>query len=127
MSPVSKAVAIVLQHPNAALAELPGNWRDLPEKGIEVLATLIDRVTSNPSTHSAALVEAADESLRPYLAKLAVANIAVMDDAPEQLKGILTSLLRSHQKSSLQQSLTDKPVSQMSDEEKQKLRDAFKR
>jgi hypothetical protein len=51
----------------------------------------------------------------------------VMDDAPEQLTGILSSLLRSHQKNTLQQSLTDKPVSQMSDEEKQKLRDAFKR
>ncbi len=127
MSPVSKAVAIVLQHPNAALAELPANWRNLPEKGIEVLANLIDRVKSNPDTHSAALVEAADESLRSYLAKLAIANIAVMDDAPEQLSGILFSLLRSHQKNTLQQSLTDKPVSQMSDEEKQKLRDAFKR
>ncbi|MGA1691641.1 MAG: hypothetical protein ACO378_08215 [Sedimenticolaceae bacterium] len=73
------------------------------------------------------MVEAADESLRSYLAKLAIANIAVMDDAPEQLSGILSSLLRSHQKNTLQQSLTDKPVSQMSDEEKQKLRDAFKR
>ncbi len=128
MPPMRRAIALLLQHPEAARAELPEGWETLQTPGIEVLSELLERIHTCPDTHSAALVEAtADERLRGILAQLTVAELAVQDDAPEQLVGILRRLLEKQRAKQREALLKSTCISTMSEEEKQRLRKLCRR
>ena len=90
MPPIRKAVALVLQYPQAAQQALPDGWEQLQVTGIDTLQQLITLIRDNPDVTSAQLVEQTeDPTLRDYLAQLAVVELAVQDDATAQLQGIL--------------------------------------
>jgi len=128
MPPVRRAVALLLQHPEAAQSELPAGWDALQTPGIDVLKSLLERIRATPAINSASLVEGTeDPKLRGHLAKLAVEAIAVQDDAGEQLHGILTGLLRQAEREKREQLLSQQSPSSMSDEEKQRLRELYRR
>jgi len=128
MPPVRRAVALLLQHPEAAESELPAGWDALQTPGIDVLKSLLERIRATPAINSASLVEGTeDPKLRGHLAKLAVEAIAVQDDAGEQLHGILTGLLRQAEREKREQLLSQQSPSSMSDEEKQRLRELYRR
>lgn len=128
MPPVRRAVALLLQHPEAAESELPAGWDTLQTPGIDVLKSLLERIRATPAINSASLVEGTeDPKLRGHLAKLAVEAIAVQDDAGEQLHGILTGLLRQAEREKREQLLSQQSPSSMSDEEKQRLRELYRR
>ncbi|BAN68494.1 DNA primase [endosymbiont of unidentified scaly snail isolate Monju] len=128
MPPMRRAIALLLQHPEAARAELPEGWETLQTPGIEVLRELLERIRAHPDTHSAALVEAtADERLRGILAQLAVAELAVQDDAAEQLAGILRRLIEKQRAEQREALLKSASLSTMSEEEKQRLRELYRR
>ena len=127
MPPIRRAVALVLQYPEAAIAELPAGWEQLQLPGVDVLQKLIGQVQHNPGINSAGLVESADEpAMRNFLAQLTVAELAVHEDAGEQLAGVLRGLLRQAQREQ-RENLTKKSPSDMSDEEKQRLRELYQR
>ena len=128
MPPMRRAIALLLQYPQAALADLPEGWETIEQPGMEVLRELIERIRAHPETHSAALVEATpDERLRGHLAQLAVTELAVQDDAPEQLQGILRRLLEKQQAAQRQALLSTTSPSSLSEEEKQRLRELYRR
>jgi len=128
MPPMRRAIALLLQHPEAARAELPAGWEDLETPGIEVLRELLERIRAHPDTHSAALVESTtDERLRGIFAQLAVAELAVQDDAAEQLVGILRRLIDKQRVEQREALLKSASLSTMSEEEKQRLRELYRR
>ena len=128
MPPVRRAVALVLQHPQATATELPDGWQDLDTPGLDVLDALISRARQHPGINSAGLVEGtADAALRTYLAKLAVTELAVQEDAGEQLRGILNGLLRQAKREQREKLLADNAPSSMTEEEKQRLRELYRR
>ena len=128
MPPVRRAVALVLQHPQAAAAELPDGWQRLDLPGLDVLDSLITRVRENPDLNSAGLVEGtADPALRSHLAQRAVAEIAVLEDAGEQLVGILQGLRRKAKRDQRGKLLAGNAPSSMTEEEKQRLRELYRR
>jgi len=127
MPPVRRAVALLLQHPEAAAAELPAGWDSLQTPGIEVLRTLLERILASPGITSAALVEGTeDPKLHNHLMRLAIEKIAVQDDAGEQLRGILQGLLRQAERAQREQLLSQESPSSMSEEEKQRLRELYR-
>ena len=128
MPPVRRAVALLLQHPEAAESELPAGWETLSIAGVDVLKSLVERIRANPGISSAALVEGtADPKLHNHLMRLAIEKIAVQDDAGDQLSGILTGLLRQAEREKREQLLRQESPSALSDEEKQRLRELYKR
>ena len=128
MPPVRRAVALLLQHPEAAESELPAGWETLSIAGVDVLKSLVERIRANPGISSAALVEGtADPKLHNHLMRLAIEKIAVQDDAGDQLSGILTRLLRQAEREKREQLLRQESPSALSDEEKQRLRELYKR
>ncbi len=128
MPPVRRAVALLLQHPESAEAELPAGWEELPIAGIDVLKSLVERIRANPGITSAALVEGTtDPKLHNHLMRLAIEKIAVQDDAGDQLTGILAGLLRQVEREKREQLLRQESPSSLSDEEKQRLRELYKR
>ncbi len=128
MPPVRRAVALLLQYPEIAEAELPEGWEQIEQPGMEVLRDLYQRIRAHPGSHSAALVEATeDPKLRGFLAQLAVAELAVEDDAAEQFRGVLRKLIET-QRTRQRASLLDKGrPSSLSEEEKQRLRELYRR
>ena len=128
MSPMRRAVALLLQHPEAAEAELPAGWDELQIPGIDVLGSLRARIRAHPGINSAGLVDGTqDPALRNHLAQLALQQLAVQDDAGEQLCGVLDGLLRQAEREKREQLLERNSPSAMTDEEKQRLRELYKR
>jgi DNA primase len=128
MPPVRRAVALLLQHPEAAQSELPAGWDSLEIPGIDVLKSLLERIQATPGITSAALVEGTeDPRLHGHLAQLAIEQIAVQDDAGEQLHGILAGLLRQAEREKRERLLSQESPSSMTDEEKQRLRELYRR
>lgn len=127
MPPVRKAVALVIQHPQAAQSTLPEGWEQLKVPGIETLQQLITQAQHNPENNSAQMVEhITDPKIRQYLAQLAVADLAVQNDAAEQLQGILRNLLETEYRQA-HQALFEIPPGQMTAEQKQALRALYQK
>jgi DNA primase len=128
MPPIRRAVALLLQHPEIAEQTLPEGWESIDQPGIDVLHELHRRILDHPGTSSAALVEGTeDPRLRGHLAQLAVAELAVQDDAGEQLCGILRRLIEQQLTRQRRQLLKNTAPSSMSEEEKQRLRELYRR
>ena len=67
-----------------------------------------------------------DPKLRDYLTQLAVADIAVHNDAAEQLQGILRNLLAAERQQA-HKNLLQIPPGQMTEEQKEALRALYQK
>ena len=127
MPPMRKAVALVLQQPQAAQQPLPEGWEQLQVPGIDTLQQLIAQTADNPNITSAQMVEqVTDPKLRDYLAQLAVAELAVREDAAEQLQGILRNLLTAEHRQA-HEDLLQVPPGQMTKAQKEALRALYQK
>lgn len=129
MTPVRKAIAILLQHPEVAHDEaLPTAWKASDMPGVDILAELIAFCDTHSNATTANLLEhCQDPKLQQHLSALAAARLLLQDDAQEQFTGslkIIGEKVVKQQRSNTHQAL--KP-SQLSEEEKQRLRELYRR
>ena len=125
--PIRRAVALLVQYPELAQLDLPGGWEKLDSPGISLLQELLAAARANPEIRSAALVERwEDPTTRQHLAKLAVLDLSILEDAPEQFLGTLHSLAADQRRSERETLLTKSRASQLSEEEKQRLRELYR-
>jgi DNA primase len=125
--PIRRAVALLVQHPELARLDLPSGWEKLESPGISLLQQLVAAARANPEIRSAALVERwEDATTRQHLAKLAVLDLGILEDAPEQFLGTLHSLAADQRRSERETLLTKTRASQLSEEEKQRLRELYR-
>jgi DNA primase len=116
-----------VQHPELARLDLPSGWEKLESPGISLLQQLVAAARANPEIRSAALVERwEDATTRQHLAKLAVLDLGILEDAPEQFLGTLHSLAADQRRSERETLLTKTRASQLSEEEKQRLRELYR-
>lgn len=123
--PVRRAVALVVQHPELALLDdLPAGWETLDSPGIGLLGELIAAVKSQPDIRSGALVERwHDAERRRLLAKLAVIDLGILDDAADQFLGTLRGLAQEQRRAECDALLTKSQHSPLTESEKQRLRE----
>ena len=120
--PIRRAVALLVQHPEVATQELPTGWEDLDANGIDLLRQLIETVRANPDIRSAGLVEHwQDPATRSLLARLAVLETGILDDAGEQFHGTLRGLAQERRRSECERLLAKSRQGPLSAEEKQQL------
>ena len=125
--PVRRAVALLVQHPELAELDLPAGWEQLESPGIELLRKLIDAARAQPGIHSGALVERwQDATTRKHLAKLAVLDLGLADDAAQQFLGTLQALSAEQQRSEREKLLTKSRSQPLSETEKQRLRELYR-
>jgi DNA primase len=126
MTPVRRAIAILLQYPQlgAVAAALPGNWRRLPFPGIDLLAQLLDLTRTHPTLSTAGLVERwRDTEHFTPLNKLARQNLGSGEADPRhELAGTLELLNREVLEQENTPLLSKVRPSQMTEDEKQRLR-----
>ena len=125
--PVRRAVALLIQHPELAELELPGGWEQLESPGIELLQELIDASRAQPGIHSATLVERwQDATTRKHLARLAVLDLGLADDAEQQFIGTLQTLATEQQRAEREKLLIKSRSEPLSETEKQRLRELYR-
>jgi DNA primase len=125
--PVRRAVALLVQHPELAELDLPAGWEQLESPGIELLRKLIDAARAQPGIHSGSLVERwQDATTRKHLAKLAVLDLGLADDAAQQFLGTLQALSAEQQRSEREKLLTKSRSQPLSETEKQRLRELYR-
>ncbi|MCG6967219.1 MAG: DNA primase [Chromatiaceae bacterium] len=125
--PIRRAVALLVQTPSLAILDIPAGWEGLDSPGIPLLQQLIQTVRANPEIHSAGLVEHWPEpETRKSLAKLAVLDLGILDDAAEQFLGTLRTLANEQRRSERDALLTKSRNSPLSEEEKQRLRELYR-
>ena len=127
MKPLHRAIALLLQYPELGrLPDLPQNWIKLNTSGARLLAQLLEIIHKNPHANTAALVEHwEDENIRRHLARLANTPLEVFDDQAEQFIGCLDKLGREAQKHAAQHLKQKLRPSDMSEEEKNLLRQLY--
>ena len=125
--PIRRAVALLIQHPELAELDLPGGWEQLESPGIELLLELIDVSRKQPGIRSAALVERwQDATTRKHLARLAVLDLGLADDAAQQFIGTLQTLATEQQRSEREKLLAKSRSEPLSETEKQRLRELYR-
>ena len=125
--PVRRAVALLLQNPQLGQLDLPGGWEELEAPGIDLLRQLVDISRNHPDIGSAALVERWDDpTTRKHLARLAVLDLGVLEDAAEQFVGTLRSLAANHRRAERDALLEKSRLTSLSEEEKQRLRELYR-
>ncbi len=125
--PVRRAVALLVQHPDLAGLELPGGWERLDSPGIPLLRELISIARAQPAIHSGGLVERCeDPETRQHLARLAVLELGILDDAADQFLGTLRTLAAEQRRAEREALLRKSRHSPLTDEEKQRLRELYR-
>ncbi len=126
MPPVRRAVALLLQNPDIGRQSLPDGWQRLELPGIEQLQQLLQLLNEQASATTATLVEHwEDPKIRQFLSQLAVVDLAVQDDAAEQLQGILQSLSNQQQRDEGTTLLEKRRASDLTEAEKQRIRELY--
>ncbi len=127
ISPVRRAVALLVQHPELAQLDLPGGWERLDSPGIPLLQGLLSVARAQPGIHSANLVERwGDPETRQHLARLAVLELGILDDATEQFLGTLRTLAVEQLRTEREKLLLKSRHSPLTEEEKQRLRELYR-
>lgn len=122
--PIRRAVALLVQHPELALLDLPNGWEHYDSPGVPLLQALIDTVRAQPDMHSAALVDRwEDAERRRMLSRLSVLDLGLVDDAPEQFVGTLRGLAAEQRRAECDALLEKSRGESLSDDEKQRLRE----
>jgi len=125
--PIRRAVALLVQHPEIGQLDLPCGWEKLDAPGIDLLKQLIAAARNQPGISSAALVERwEDPATRKHLARLAVFDLGILDDAAEQFVGTLQSLAAGQLRAEREMLLAKSRLSPLSEEEKQRLRELYR-
>ena len=125
--PVRRAVALLVQHPELAEVDLPTGWEQLESPGIGLLEELINTSRTQPGIRSAALVERwPDPTTRKHLAKLAVLDLGLADDAEQQFLGTLQALSAEQQRCEREKLLEKSRSQPLSEKEKQRLRELYR-
>ena len=125
--PIRRAVALLVQHPELARLELPNGWEDLDSAGIDLLGELIATLREQPDMHSGTLVERwEDPQKRQLLARLAVLELGILDDAAEQFIGTLRGLAIQQRRQKCDALLAKSRHAPLTEEEKQQLRELIK-
>ncbi len=125
--PVRRAVALLVQHPEFARLTLPEGWERLDSPGVDLLHELIDVARGQPDIPSAALVERwEDPTTRKHLARLAVLDLGLSDDAEHQFVGTLRALAAEQQRSEREKLLEKSRNQPLSPAEKQRLRELYR-
>ena len=122
-----RAIALLLQTPELAqLDDLPNAWIELDNNGSHILHHLLESLRKTPHLTTAALIEHwQDERIRRHLSRLAVMNLELSGDEEAQFRGALYNLGMEARESS-SRGLRDKfRPSDMTSEEKQKLRELY--
>jgi DNA primase len=124
--PVRRAVALLVQHPELARLELPRGWEELDAPGIALLQELLTTARAQPEIRSATLVErCVDPTTRRHLAKLAVLELGIAEDAAEQFIGTLRTLSDEQRRAERETLLTKSRGEALTQEEKQRLRELY--
>lgn len=124
--PIRRAVALLVQNPELAQRDLPSGWEKLDAPGIALLRELIAIGRDHPEIRSAGLVERwEDPAIRQQLAKLAVLELGILDDAVEQFIGTLRSLAGEQRRAERELLLAKSQLGPLTEEEKQRLRELF--
>lgn len=125
--PLRRAVALLVQNPELSQLELPTGWETLESPGIPLLRELLDSLQAQPDMSTAALVERAqDPQTRQTLAKLAILELGILDDAAEQFLGTLRMLGAEQLRVEREALLTKSRASELTEEEKQRLRELYR-
>jgi DNA primase len=122
-----RAIALLLQHPEVGrLPDLPRGWEGLASPGVELLLELLQVAATQPDVSTAGLVERQqDPQIRGQLARLAVLDLGIVDDASEQFIGTLATLGREQRRQEREALLQKSRIESLSNEEKQRLRDLY--
>jgi DNA primase len=127
MTPVRRAVALLVQHPRLATLQLPGGWENLPSPGIPLLQGLLASARARPDIHTAGLIEQwPDPVTREHLARLAMLDLGPLDDAEDQLLGTLRSLATEQRRAEREALLEKSRSAPLSDIEKQRLKELYR-
>ena len=125
--PLRRAVALLVQHPELAQLDLPDGWQALDSPGILMLQQLLAALHERPAMHSAALVEHwEDATTRQQLAKLAVLELGILDDAADQFLGTLRTLAAEQRRNAREALLMKSRSTPLTEEEKQQLRELYR-
>jgi len=125
------AAALVLQHPRlAAQLPEPDDWKTLDKPGIELLSRLLERIAADPEITMAQLVhyleDSLDENDRRYLSRLT--DPALLAGIPEDgresdLRGAIEALNAEARATEVELLCRRTSLSDLDDEEKQRLRE----
>jgi DNA primase len=125
--PVRRAVALLVQQPRLAQLDLPTGWERLEAPGIDLLRDLVETARTHPGMHSAGLIERCDDpTTRQHLARLAVLDLGILDDAEEQLLGTLRALGAEQRRAEREALLAKSRLAPLTTEEKQRLRELYR-
>lgn len=125
--PLRRAVALLVQHPELAQLDLPDGWQALDSPGILMLQQLLAALHERPAMHSAALVEHwEDATTRQQLAKLAVLELGILDDAADQFLGTLRTLAAEQRRNDPRGAADEEPLHPAHGRRKQQLRELYR-
>ena len=120
--PIRRAVALLVQHPEVADQALPSGWERLEANGIDLLRQMLDAVRASPGIRSGALVERWEyPETRRLLARLAILELGILDDAAEQFRGTLDRLTQEQRREECDALLSKSRDAPLTSEEKQRL------
>jgi DNA primase len=127
ITPMRRAIALLLQYPKVGrLPDLPRGWQGLASPGVELLLELLQAAATQPDVSTAGLVEhQQNPQIRGQLARLAVLDLGIVDDASEQFIGTLATLGREQRRQEREALLQKSRQQPLSNEEKQRLRDLY--
>jgi DNA primase len=126
MTPLRRAVALLVQNPQLAMGDLPTGWEDLPSPGTPLLRGIIASVRTRPDIHTAGLIEQWPDPVgRDQLARLAMMDVGPLDDAEDQLVGCLRGLVAERRRLEREELLEKSRSQPPSDVEKQRLKELY--
>lgn len=126
MTPVRRAIALLLQRPELGplARDISADWRQLPQPGIALLATLLDLTQTPSNLTTGALIERwRDTEHFGGLSRLAEYDLSGAQEGPEEeFLGALQRLNRLYQNKELESLSRKSRPSDMTDEEKMRLK-----
>jgi len=127
ITPAQRAIALLLQYPDLGKRDdLPQDWRQLSNKGIDILKEILSIFQISENITTASLVERwDDENMRRHLAKMVVLALEVHGDEYEQFCGALIALGKDAKKDAIGKMGTKRRASDLSEEEKAQLRKIY--
>ena len=127
ITPVRRAVALLVQYPGLAHAELPTGWETLQAPGIALLADLLTAARDREGLTTALLIERMpDPVARQQLGRLAGLDLGLPGDAADQLAGSLRTLVEQRRRQEREALLKKSQAVPLSAEEKQRLRELYR-
>lgn len=126
LTPLRRAVALLVQNPQLALGELPTGWEELPSPGTPLLRGIIETARARPDVHTGGLIEQwPDPTGREHLAKLAMIDLGPLDDAEDQLVGCLRGLITERRRLEREELLEKSRSQPLTELEKQRLKELY--